>query len=244
MPAILPQPQPRRSLRYARCLGAIFGWLAPRQIPAPLISNAKASTETGTAGNPVVGSDEDVTLSALPVGGTELLPVLTPPEPPMPLERPAPIAVAVAVGAELWLADPLGEDVEVPDGAGDADGVAPPIAVGLGDTTAEHAEAVMVFVSKVTAPSLASSRPWNVALVWAVMDVWESTSPTKSVAVPNVAELPTCQTTLHACAPLINLTALLLAVISVEPAWKMNTAFGSPCASSVKVPVRPNVGLV
>jgi hypothetical protein len=29
------------------------------------------------------------------------------------------------------------------------------------------------------------------------------------------------------------------AVVSVEPAWKMNTAFGSPPPFKVKVPVRP-----
>ena len=46
--------------------------------------------------------------------------------------------------------------------------------------------------------------------------------------VPSVAELPTCQKTLQACAPLIRLTVLADAVVSVEPAWKTKTAFGSP----------------
>jgi len=36
------------------------------------------------------------------------------------------------------------------------------------------------------------------------------------------------------------LAVLLGAVIRVEPAWKMNTALGSPCASRVSVPVRPS----
>jgi hypothetical protein len=39
---------------------------------------------------------------------------------------------------------------------------------------------------------------------------------------------------------LISATVLFGAVINVEPAWKMNTAAGSPCASSVTVPVRPS----
>ena len=55
-----------------------------------------------------------------------------------------------------------------------------------------------------------------------------------------VAELPTCHHTLHGCAPPCSATVLPRAVISVDPAWKMNTALGSPCASSVTVPVRPS----
>jgi hypothetical protein len=37
----------------------------------------------------------------------------------------------------------------------------------------------------------------------------------------------------------MRLTVLLDAVINVDPAWKMKTALGSPCASRVTVPVRP-----
>src|SRR5664279_3393502 len=62
------------------------------------------------------------------------------------------------------------------------------------------------------------------------------TVPTKRVPVPSVAEEPTCQKTLHACAPFTSNTAVLEPLISVEPIWKMNTAFGSPCASSVTLP--------
>ena len=58
--------------------------------------------------------------------------------------------------------------------------------------------------------------------------------------VPSVAELPTFQNTLQACAPLTSLTRLADAVISVEPAWKTKAAFGSPWASSVSVPVSPS----
>ena len=59
------------------------------------------------------------------------------------------------------------------------------------------------------------------------------------MVVPSVAELPTCQKTLQACAPLTSLPGCAEAVISVEPAWKTKTAFGSPWASSVSVPVSP-----
>ena len=63
------------------------------------------------------------------------------------------------------------------------------------------------------------------------------TVPTNVVVVPMVAELPTCQNTLHAWAPPCSATRLPVAVISVEPAWKMNTAEESPWASRVTVPV-------
>ena len=57
--------------------------------------------------------------------------------------------------------------------------------------------------------------------------------------VPSVAELPTCQKTLQAWAPLTSMTTLLGGRGEREPAWKMKTASGSPCASSVSVPVSP-----
>ena len=54
-----------------------------------------------------------------------------------------------------------------------------------------------------------------------------------------LAELPICQKTLHASAPLMNATMLSVAVVMVEPTWKTQIAFGSPWASSVSVPVIP-----
>ncbi len=61
--------------------------------------------------------------------------------------------------------------------------------------------------------------------------------PTKLELVPNVAELPTCQKTLHDWAPLIKTTWLADAVIRVEAIWKMNTASGLPWPSKVSVPL-------
>jgi len=46
--------------------------------------------------------------------------------------------------------------------------------------------------------------------------------------VPRVAELPTCQKTLQAEAPLARMMWLPLPVVSVDAIWKMNTAAGSP----------------
>lgn len=89
-------------------------------------------------------------------------------------------------------------------------------------------DVVMVLVSRVTAPVCASSLPWIVAAVVAAMLAEAMMVPTKCVPVPNVAEEPTCQKTLHACAPPASRTVVLEPVISVEPIWKMNTALGSP----------------
>jgi len=50
-----------------------------------------------------------------------------------------------------------------------------------------------------------------------VMDCEASRLPTKLVFVPSVAELPTCQKTLLACAPPIRETMLPDPVMSVEP---------------------------
>jgi hypothetical protein len=72
-----------------------------------------------------------------------------------------------------------------------------------------------------------------------VIDVSARIVPRKVEPVPRVAELPTCQKTLQAWAPLMRLTLLADAVISVEPAWKTNIAFGFPPPLSVSDPVSP-----
>jgi hypothetical protein len=61
--------------------------------------------------------------------------------------------------------------------------------------------------------------------------------PTKTEDVLRVAELPTCQKTLQAWAPLVRMMELPTSVVSVEAgAWKIQTAFGSPPASRVSAP--------
>lgn len=159
------------------------------------------------------------------------------------------VAVGEPVGLDVGLVEWVGVDVGLVEWVGVGVGFGEPVevavGVGVGDGwTAAQVDLVMVLVSSVTAPSRARRRPWKTAPVCAVTDVWDSTSPTKWVPVPKVAELPTCQTTLHACAPLMRRTALFDAVIRVEPAWKMNWASGSPPAFRVRVPVRPRVGLL
>ncbi len=97
---------------------------------------------------------------------------------------------------------------------------------------------VITLLSKVTAALRASNRPITVAPVFAVIaSVCAMAVPTKSVSVPSVAALPTCQKTLQEAKSSVNATLLLDAVVNAVPIRKMNTASGSPTAFSVSVPV-------
>lgn len=66
------------------------------------------------------------------------------------------------------------------------------------------------------------------AAVLRVIEVRAKMLPLKVVFVPKVAELPICQKTLQACAPLMSSTLALLAVVRVLPIWKMKTLAGLP----------------
>jgi len=100
---------------------------------------------------------------------------------------------------------------------------------------------VMVSVSRVTAPLRARTRPSMVTPVVTLMEVRARMLPRNTEAVPRVAELPTCQNTWQAWAPLVRVTRLAEAVLRVEPAWKTKTASGLPPASRVRSPVNPSV---
>jgi len=98
-----------------------------------------------------------------------------------------------------------------------------------------------VALSRVTAPFLANTLHSTDAEVIKVALVKARIFPLKTEFAPRVAELPTYQNTLHACAPLVKRTMLEPAVVSVDEDLKIKTALGSPSASSVTVPVIPNV---
>src|ERR1700719_171443 len=98
---------------------------------------------------------------------------------------------------------------------------------------APEAAAVIGFVSSVTAPVSAKIRPSTLAPVLTVSLTLARMLPTRMVLVPTVAELPTCQNTFPAIAPLARTTEELLAAVSVLPIWKMYT----PLPLSVRVPV-------
>jgi len=99
---------------------------------------------------------------------------------------------------------------------------------------------LMVSSSRVTAPFRASARPVTVSPVVTVIEVRARMVPWKTDPVPSVAELPTCQKTLQAWPPLMNLTELPEAVMSAEGTWKIQTAFGSFCASRISAPETPS----
>lgn len=83
----------------------------------------------------------------------------------------------------------------------------------------EHPEGTVIGLeSRVTAPVLARSLPSTVALVKALMDCFAITVPTINELSPSVAELPTCQKTLHELAPPV--TVMLLA----EPVMRVLAA--------------------
>jgi hypothetical protein len=110
---------------------------------------------------------------------------------------------------------------------------------GLGDGGGRVAQLGLLIVSssRVTAPLRASARPVMVAACCTVIEVRARMVPTKTEDVLMVAELPTCQKTLQAEAPLTRTTELPTSVMSVEAgAWKIQTAFGSPPASRVSAP--------
>ena len=58
---------------------------------------------------------------------------------------------------------------------------------------------------------------------------------------PRVAELVTCQKTLHELAPRMSFTELPDAVMRSDVDWKIQTEAGSFWPSSVSVPVRSSV---
>lgn len=82
----------------------------------------------------------------------------------------------------------------------------------------------MSLLCRVTAPLRARTRPAGTfAPVVSVMLVRAMRLPWNLVAVPRVADEPTCQKTWHVCAPLVRRTTALLAVVSVLPILKMKT---------------------
>jgi hypothetical protein len=92
----------------------------------------------------------------------------------------------------------------------------------------EHVGTVIVFVSMVTAPLIARARPINDVPETSVIDVVARMVPANAVPAPNVADDPTCQNTLHACAPFSKTTELPDPVVNVDPAWKIQTEFALP----------------
>lgn len=130
--------------------------------------------------------------------------------------------VGVVVGTETVKGVGVGEEVGVGVEVG-AGGVA-----GTGVGVTMQVALVIVFESNVTAPLRTNTRPSTVAPVVSVAEVKAKILPLKFELIPSVAELPTCQKTLQACAPFKRFTTLNPAVVSVVADLKINIAFGSP----------------
>jgi hypothetical protein len=147
------------------------------------------------------------------------------------------VDVAVFTGVFVIVSITVEVDVTVSTGVPVNVTVAVPVAVAV----MAPQLVLTMFVSRVTAPFLASRLPSVVAPVSRVIDVMAIIVPAKDVDVPSVAELPTTQNTFFACAPLIRLTELLSAVINVLAVLRIKTALLSPLPFSVSVPVNPKV---
>jgi len=140
------------------------------------------------------------------------------------------VGVGVALGAGLGLGLGLGEGLAL----GDAE----PLGAGLAATGEGHDDPEIVLLSMVTAPVRARARPFTVAPEVIVIDVRAMIVPARVDPVASVAELVTCQKTLHGLAPLISATRLDDDVMNVDVALKIQTEPGSFWPSSVNVPVR------
>jgi hypothetical protein len=84
---------------------------------------------------------------------------------------------------------------------------------------------VTALPSIVTAPVNAMALPANDAPVPNDTEDEATTSPTITADVPMVAELPTCQNTFLASAPLVRSTVALTLMVNADPTWKMKFPF-------------------
>ena len=175
-------------------------------------------------GNPGTGVGVDVTLGLGVIEGVGF-----------DVEVGVNVAEGASVNVDVGIVVNVGEGGSVNVGIGVDVNVGVGVGVDVGGTAQIALETI--FVSNVTAAFRASTLPFMFAPVVSVIDVNARIFPCNVEFVPKVAELPTCQETLHACASLIRDTTLALAVVSVEPILKINTELRSFWPSSVNVPV-------
>jgi hypothetical protein len=226
--------------------GAVLLPLSVFKSPAPTelmkLPGSAAVTCTLTVQEPFAGI-------APPVRVTAELPASAITDPPQVLEAFGVEAIRTPVGrlstraafklaiASLELFN-VRVSVEVPPALIVAGLNALPIVGGIGVTGgATHEAKDTLLLSIVTAPFRARTLPETVVLVKRLMLVSARIFPTKVVPVPSVAELPTCQKSLHCCPPLMRSTDELLPVISVLPTLNIQTASVFPPPSSVSTPV-------
>ena len=105
---------------------------------------------------------------------------------------------AVNVATVAFALDSVTVNVDTPPAAM-VEGLNALVSVGfVGVTIGANAHTDTLLVSSVTAPVCANARPDSEVPVFSVILLSARMLPTIAVAVPSVAELPTCQNTLHA----------------------------------------------
>ena len=115
-------------------------------------------------------------------------------------------------------------------------GVVPGVPLG-GVFATPHGEPSRALLIRLIFPLRASTRPITEAPLFSEMLASAIRLPWNAVVVSSVAELPTCQKTLHGDALLISTTELAGAVVRAEAISNTNCAFLSPCPSRVSGPV-------
>jgi hypothetical protein len=106
----------------------------------------------------------------------------------------------------------------------------------LGGATG-HVSTLTMLLSRVTVAPNAKTPPLDTAWVLSVTEVAARIFPWNTLPVPKVAELPTCQNTLHANPPPVSTTLDPDAVIREDPIWKYHASLAEPVPARVKVPV-------
>lgn len=117
-------------------------------------------------------------------------------------------------------------------------------AVVVGGGVTSQVGRTKVSLMSVTAPVRVSARPWMVTASSTLIEARARMLPRKTELEPRMAELPTCQNTLHSWAPLMSEMELALAVVSVESVWKTKTVVGSPAPSRTSGAVSCNAPLL
>ena len=147
------------------------------------------------------------------------------------------IGILVGVGTDVLSGIGVGVDASVGILVGVGTDVLSGIGVGVGINTTAQKPLVIILLSSVTAPVRANNCPFINAPLFAVIEAIAKICPTKVELAPNVAELPTFQKVRQKRALFVKVMLLATAVISVDAVLNTKTPSGSPCASSVRIPV-------
>lgn len=93
------------------------------------------------------------------------------------------------------------------------------------------------FESIVTVAPRANAPPFNTAAAPNVIEAPARIFPERELLAPSVAEVPTCQKTLHGRPPPVIRTLEPAAVMRVVPVWKYHASLAEPVPARVKIPV-------